>query len=244
MKTPTPKKAKRSPVSKLKGEGLATYEELQARLNDLPNPHKVAGQLRLLDVGIADFAVRIPEVVVHLLDEAEPISVADATARAGAAGKTWQDTKATLDLQVRLVRARAHWERGDTTAAAAELTQITASPSSRRAELILDAAARIDSQGQLRPAWSPTFSLALLRSAAGAFTNSLPAALSLVDAMTGAGEQAAAAMVLGQVIAGWELWPTLERASLAERIERLPADQRPPLEAQLAQAEARKRTPG
>lgn len=230
---PPTRKAKRSPQSKLKGEGLAAFEELQARLEDRPNVLKAAGQLRLLEVGIDEFAPRIPEVVLHLLAEAAPIAVADATARAAAAGKTWQDLKATLELQVRLVRARALWEREDTKGAAVELTQISASPSSRRADLILEASARTDADGQLRPAWSPTFSLALLRSASGALSSSLAAALSLVDALTGAGEQPAAGLVLGQLVAGWALWPTLDRASLADRIGRLDEDQRAPLEALL-----------
>jgi hypothetical protein len=235
-KPAAPRKPRRTPLSKLKGQALADYEELQARIAELPNRLGAAGQARLLDVGVHAYVLKIPDVVLQLLEQAEPISVADATARATATGKTWQDTKATLELQLRLIRARALWEHGDTEGAGLELTQITHSPSSRRAELILAAASRVDAEGNLRADWSPTFSLALLRSASAAFTNSLPAALSLVDAMTGAGEQAAAAMVLGQVIAGLSLWPDLDRASLADRIARLDAEQRAPLEAQLAAA--------
>lgn len=224
------RKPKRSPQSKLKGEGLVAFEELQARLRDLPNPLGAAGQMRLLDAGIDELAAKIPEVVLQLLEEAEPISVADATARAGASGKTWQDLKATLELRIKLIRARALWERDDKEVAGLELKQISASASSRRAELILEGASR------QRPSWSPTFSLALLRSSSGALANSLAAALALVDALTGAGEKAAAALVLGQVIAGWALWPTLERATLEALIGRLDEDQRPPLHAQLASA--------
>lgn len=218
-------KPKRSARSKLKGEGLAAFEELQARLvPDVP-----VTQARWLDAGIDAFATRIPDVVIELLAEAEPISVAEATARAAPTGKTWQDTKATLELKVRLVRARAQWERDDQKSAALELVQISASASSRRNELILQAA-------EMRPAWSPTFSLALLRSASGAMANSLPAALSMIDALTGSGEQPAAAMILGQVISAWPLWPELDRAALTDRIERLAPEHRPPLEAQLAAA--------
>lgn len=223
-----PKKPKRSAVSKLKGEALAAYEQLRARL---PNPP--AGQVKLLEAGIGEYATRLPDVVLQLLDEAAPVSVADATDRAGAAGKTWQDVKATLELQLRLIRARAMWERGDTKGATAELVQVSASPSSRRGELILAAAVRG------APGWSPTFSLALLRSASKALANSLPAALALVDAMAGSGEHAAAAMVLGQVIAAWPMWPELQRSTLVELIGRLEAGQRAALEARLP-AEAKR----
>lgn len=230
MPKPNPPKAKRSAVSKLTRKGLAAYEELQGRLKNLPNVGKAAGQARLLDVHVSDFTPQIPEVVLELLDEAAPISVADANARAGAAGKSWQDVKATLELQVRLIRARALWERGSEKAAALELVQVSHSASSRRAELILGAAARNDT-------WSAGFSLALLRSASGALANSLPAALALVDAMTGAGEQPAAALVLGQIVAGLSLWPDLDRTQITERIERLDPALRPPLEAQLTAAQ-------
>ena len=226
-------KIKRSAISKLKGEALATYEELQSRLRDLPNLLKAAGQARLLDVGLDHFAPRIPDVVLQLLDEADLISVADAKARAGATGKTWQDLKATLDLQVKLIRARALWERGDTDGAGRELVQVSASASSRRADLILAAAQRADAEGKPRPGWSASFSLALLRSASGALTNSLPAALALIDAMIDVGEQPAAALVLGQVIAARALWPTLARATLEALIARLAEEHRAPLQAQL-----------
>ena len=137
-----------------------------------------------------------------------------------------KDHKATLELQVRLVRARAHWEDGDPRSAAEQFKQISASASSRRAELILEAAA-------LREGWTPTFSLALLRSASGALSNSLEAALSLIDALTGSGEHQAAALVLGQLIAGWAAFPTLDRGQLVTRLERLPVEHRAGLEAQL-----------
>lgn len=195
-------------------------EELEARLKDRPNPGKAVGALRLLDVGIAEFAPRIPKEVLKLLETAEPISVAAATARA--AGRPWQDVKATLELQLRLVRARAAWEAGKTDLAHAELKQVAASASSRRIEVILEAAART------APNWSPTFSLALLRAAATSLASSLDAALALVDAMTGAGEQAAAALILGQLIAGGGI----PRAALQERVERLDPALRPPLPAQ------------
>lgn len=223
------KPSKRTPQSKLSGEGLAAFEALQARLKDLPNPLNAAGQARLLDAGLADLSALIPEVVLQLLAQAAPISVADATLRARTAGKSWQDVKATLELQVKLVRARALWEHGDTKAAGLELVQVSASASSRRAELILTAAQR----DQQRLAWSPTFSLALLRSASGALTNSLPAALALVDAMTGAGEQAPAALVLGQVIAARALWPELDRSTLEDRIARLGSEHQAALRAAL-----------
>jgi hypothetical protein len=230
MKKASLPKAKRSAVSKLTRKGLVAFEELQGRLQNLPNVGEGVGQVRLLDIHLADFVAQIPEVVIELLDDAEPISVADATARAGASGKSWQDVKATLELQVRLIRARALWERDRQKAAALELVQISHSPSSRRAELILEAAARTEA------GWSAGFSLALLRSASGALANSLPAALALVDAMTGAGEQPAAALVLGQIIAGLSSWPDLDRTRIAERIERLAPEHRPALESGLAAA--------
>ncbi len=221
---PRPKK---SPVAKLKGEKLALYAELEARLKDRPNPTHLAGQLRLLDVGIADFVTRIPEVVFFLLDEAAPIDVASATARAASAGISWQDMKATLELSVRLIRARACWEASDPEAANAELKQVSASPSSRRNELILETASRT------RPDWSPGFSLALLRSAARSLSNSMPAALCLVDAMTGTGELQAAALILGQLIAAWSPSAGITLEDLSDRIQRLEPALRPPLEAQL-----------
>lgn len=111
------KKPKKPAASKLKGARLERYEAFRARIDDPANALKVTGQLRLLDLGIGALAIEIPEVVVELLDEAAPISVADAQARASALGKTWQDAKATLELQVRLVRARALWEAQKTEAA-------------------------------------------------------------------------------------------------------------------------------
>lgn len=216
------KKTKRSPVAKLKGEALAAYEELQARI--AAHPGSAASQVRLIDLGIGEFATRLPEVVLSMLDAAQPISVDDARLKAGASKTSWQDFKATLELQVRLVRARAHWENGDPKRAAEQFKQISASASSRRAELILEASA-------LREGWTPTFSLALLRSASGALANSLEAALSLIDALTGSGEHQAAAMVLGQLIAGWAAFPTLDRGQLVTRIERLPVEYRAGLEA-------------
>ncbi len=222
------KKPKKSAVSKLKGARLAVYEALKARIDDPANALKVEGQLRLLDLGIGAYATQLPEVVVELLDEAAAISVADAQARAGALGKTWQDAKATLELQVRLVRARALWEAEKTADAALQLKQISASASSRRAELILAAAA--DGED-----YSPTFSLALLRSAAGVLNNSLPAGLALVKAMAGAGEQPAAAMVLGQILAGRALWPDLQQSTLEALIEKFDPEHRATLLAQLGQ---------
>ena len=216
------KKTKRSPVAKLKGEALAAYEELQARI--AAHPGSAASQVRLIDLGIGEFATRLPEVVLSMLDAAQPISVDDARLKAGASKTSWQDFKATLELQVRLVRARAHWENGDPKRAAEQFKQISASASSRRAELILEASA-------LREGWTPTFSLALLRSASGALANSLEAALSLIDALTGSGEHQAAAMVLGQLTAGWAAFPTLDRGQLVTRIERLPVEYRAGLEA-------------
>lgn len=218
------KKTKRIPVTKLKGEALAAYEALQARV--AAHPGSVASQLRLLDLGIGEFATRLPTVVLSMLDAAQPISVDDAKLKAGASKTSWQDFKATLELQLRLIRARAHWEDGDPQSAAEQLKQISASASSRRAELILDAAA-------LREGWTPAFSLALLRSASGALSNSLEAALSLIDALTGSGEHPAAALVLSQLIAGWAAFPTLDRGQLATRVERLPVEHRAGLEAQL-----------
>lgn len=215
------KKTKRSPVEKLKGEALAAYEELQARI--AAHPGSAASQVRLLDLGIGEFATGLPEVVLSMLDAAQPISVDDAKLKAGASKTSWQDFKATLELQVRLVRARADWEAGHPQRAAEQFKQISASASSRRAELILDAAA-------LREGWTPTFSLALLRSASGALANSLEAALSLIDALTGSGEHQAAAMVLGQLIAGWAAFPTLDRGQLVTRVERLPVEYRAGLE--------------
>lgn len=220
------KKAKRSPVAKFKGEALIAYEALQARI--AAHPGAAASQLRLLDLGIGEFAPRLPEVVLSMLDAAQPISVDDAKVKAGASKTSWQDHKATLELQLRLVRARAHWEDGDQQSAAEQFKQISASPSSRRAELILQAAA-------LREGWTPTFSLALLRSASGALSTSLEAALSLIDALTGSGEHQAAALVLGQLIAGWAAFPTLDRGQLLTRLERLPLEHRGDLEAQLGQ---------
>ena len=216
------KKTKRSPVSKLKGEALAAYEELQARI--AAHPGAAESQVRLLDLGIAAFAPRLPEVVLSMLDAAQPISVDDAKLKAGASKTSWQDFKATLELQVRLVRAHAHWEDGHPLRAAEQFKQISASASSRRAELLLEAAA-------LREGWTPAFSLALLRSASGALANSLEAALSLIDALTGSGEHQAAAMVLGQLIAGSAAFPTLDRGQLVARIERLPLEYRAGLEA-------------
>lgn len=220
------KKAKRSPVAKLKGEALVAHQALQALIAEKPG--SAASQLRLLDLGIGEFATRIPEVVLAMLDAAQPISVDDAKVKAGASKTSWQDLKATLELQLRLVRARAHWEDGDPQRAAEQFKQISASASSRRAELILEAAA-------LREGWTPTFSLALLRSASGALSNSLEAALSLIDALTGAGEHQAAALVLGQLIAGWASFPTLDRGQLVTRFERIPVEHRADLEAQLGQ---------
>ncbi|MDP2271402.1 MAG: hypothetical protein Q8N23_20040 [Archangium sp.] len=211
------KKTKRSPAAKLKGEALAAYEALQARVAS--HPGSVASQLRLLDLGIGEFATRLPAVVLSMLDAAQPISVDDAKLKAGASKTSWQDFKATLELQLRLVRARAHWEDGDPQRAAEQFKQISASASSRRAELILEAAA-------LCEGWTPAFSLALLRSASGALSNSLEAALSLIDALTGSGEHQAAALVLSQLIAGWAAFPTLDRGQLVTRVERLPVESR------------------
>ena len=124
------KKAKRSPVGKLKGEALVAHQALQALI--AAKPDSAASQLRLLDLGIGEFAPRIPEVVLAMLDAAQPISVDDAKVRAGASKTSWQDLKATLELQLRLVRARAHWEDGDPQSAAEQFKQISASASSRR----------------------------------------------------------------------------------------------------------------
>ena len=220
------KKTKRAPEAKLKGEALAAYETLQARV--AAHPGSGASQLRLLDLGIGEFATRLPAVVLSMLDAAQPISVDDAKVKAGASKTSWQDFKATLELQLRLVRARAHWEDGDPQRAAEQFRQISASASSRRAELILEAAA-------LCEGWTPAFSLALLRSASGALSNSLEAALSLIDALTGSGEHQAAALVLSQLIAGWAAFPTLDRGQLVTRVERLPVEHRAGLEAQLGQ---------
>ncbi len=197
------KKPKKSARSKLTGEALAAFEAL----GDLAGKT----QLQLLDLGLGGLAVRMPEVVLEAIDAAAPVSVAEATERAKAGPKPWQDVKATLELQLRLVRARAAWEAEDAERAQAELKQIAASASSRRIELVLGAASRAN------PDWSAPFSLALLRAAAGSLASSKDAALSLVDAMTGAGEQTAAAMILGQLIAGGGL----DRAQLAERVARI-----------------------
>ena len=191
--------------------------------------------MRLLDVGVGDFAVAIPEVVFSLLDEAAPIDVASATARAKAAGISWQDMKATLELQVRLIRARACWESKDSQGAAAELKQISASAASRRNELILLAARRTGPDGLPRADWNPGFCLALLRSAAQALSSSMPAALSMIDALTGTGEMQAASLILGQLIGGSND-AGLTREDFAERIGRLDPAFKPPLEAQLQQA--------
>lgn len=85
----------------------------------------------------------------------------------------------------------------------------------------------------MREGWTPTFSLALLRSASGALSNSLQAALSLIDALTGAGEHQAAALVLGQLIAGRAAFPTLHRGQLVSRLERIAVEHRAHLEAEL-----------
>lgn len=226
-------RVKRTPQEKLKGARLAIFQELETRIAG-PNPNGVAGQLRLLDVGIAEYATKIPEVVAWMLEEADPIDVASATARAKPTGKSWQDMKATLELTVRLIRARALWEAQKIEDANAELKQISASASSRRIELILEAAARTDASGAVRPEWSAGFSLALLRSSSGAMASSIPAALSLIDAMIGSGEAQAAAMILGQLVAGWSGWPTVTRESLADRIGRLDPELGAPIAALLA----------
>jgi hypothetical protein len=224
-------RVKKPPQSKLKGAKLALFQELEARVKDRPNRSQAAGQLRLLDIGIGDYTTRLPEVVAWMLDEAAPIDVASATARAAKAGISWQDMKATLELGVRLIRARALWESEDLEKANAELKQISASPSSRRNELLLEAASRTDASGQPRPEWSAGFSLALLRSSARAFSNSLPAGLSMVDALIGTGEMPAAALILGQLVPAWKELPQPIREGITERIGRLDPALRAPLEA-------------
>ena len=231
-------RTRRAPQSKLKGEKLAVFADLEARLAERPNPSHAVGQLRLLDVGVGDFALQIPEVVLHLLDEAEPIAVAAATERAKGAGLSWQDMKATLELAVRLVRARAAWEAGDTERANAELKQVSASAASRRNELIVEAATRTGANGEPRADWNAGFALALLRAAARSLVNSMPAALSLVDALIGTGEMQAASLILGQLVAVAKDTPGLSAEALLERIGRLDGAFKAPLERALNPREA------
>jgi hypothetical protein len=202
--------------------------ELKRRLETEPNLTGAKGPARFLDIGIAEFAVSAPHVVLDLL-EGDPPSDDEVAVRARAMRCSIEDARQTLVLRLNLVRLRAEWAAGLVQPALSAFSQtfqdVITSPSPIRDRVILEFVSRVDQFREPRADWDPVLAMSLLRSVPS-FRESLEATLSYLDALTGAGEAEAAAMMLSELIGGWKNWPQLDRWSLTDRAGRLPPPER------------------